>query len=181
MIPHFRPALQASGLPLRTGIIWGIATLAGLFLLEHPRRARWLWLPNLWGFIGFLSLVGWPASQLMDTYRQLPLRQLSTTAMNSRKPQEELFVLGFIRPSVVYYSQHPVKFFYDIPVAVTYLRETAPNSHPVPTVLLMLENRFMPKLNLSPQDYQDFGIRGGYRLIRVNKQVFLQREETKSP
>jgi 4-amino-4-deoxy-L-arabinose transferase-like glycosyltransferase len=181
MIPHFRPALQASGLPLRTGIIWGIATIAGLFLLMRPRRARWLWLPNLWGFIGFLSLVGWPASQLMDTYRQLPLRQLSSTVMHSRKPQEELFVLGFIRPSVVYYSQHPVKFFYDIPVAVTYLRETSLNSHSAATVLVMLENRFMPKLNLSAQDYQDFGVKGGYRLIRVNKQVFLKLDDKNSP
>lgn len=184
MIPHFRSALQASGLPLRTGIVWGIATVVGLVLLGRPRSWRWLWLPNLLGFIGFISLIGWPASQLMDTYRQRPLRQLSTTVMQVRKPQEELFVLGFIRPSVVYYSQHPVKFFYDIPPAVTYLRETSANSanpNPMPTVLLMLENRLMQNLGLSPQDYQDFGVRGGYRLIRMNKQVFLNREAKKIP
>ena len=175
VIPGFPSALQASGLPWQTALIWGIAAITAVWLLLRRRWWRWLWLPNLWGLMAFIGLIAWPASALMDSYRQLPLRQLSARVVQVRQPQEELFLIGFIRPSVVYYTQQPVKFFYDAPVIVSYLEETSKNAQEVPTVLLMLEERLMPKLGLSPQDYEDLGMRGGYRLIRVNKQFLLQK------
>jgi 4-amino-4-deoxy-L-arabinose transferase-like glycosyltransferase len=66
-VPGFRSALQASGLPLRTAIIWGTATLLGINLLPSARQWRWLWLPNLFGLMGFISFVGFPAIGLIDT------------------------------------------------------------------------------------------------------------------
>jgi 4-amino-4-deoxy-L-arabinose transferase-like glycosyltransferase len=171
VIPGFLSALQASGLPWQTALIWGIAAITAGWLLLKRRWWRWLWLPNLWGMMAFIALIAWPASALMDRYRQLPLRQLSAIVVQVRQPHEELFLVGFIRPSVVYYAQQPVKFFYDWPTLVDYLEETEKNPQAAPTVLLMIEQRLLPKLGLSRQDYEDLGLRGGYQLIRVNKQL----------
>ena len=55
-----------------------------------------------------------------------------------------------------------------------YLEETEKNGQAAPTVLVMIEQRLLPKLGLSRQEYEDLGWRGGYQLIRVNKQLLLQ-------
>jgi hypothetical protein len=101
--------VRESGVMVRAAVIWGTALLAGVGLLML-RRHRWLWSVNLVAFAAFILLSILPAFQLADQIRQEPLRQIAATAIAEQQPEESLYMVGFIKPSLVFYTQAPVTY-----------------------------------------------------------------------
>lgn len=174
--PQFSSFLQQSGLPILSGLIWGLVALGAIFLLLRRRDWRWLWIPNLIGFMAFISFIALPVAQLKDKDSQLPLRQLSTFVTQVRQPGEELVLVGFIRPSIVYYTRQNVQFFNNQDRLIEYLESKINNSQTAPTILLITEQKYIDRLGLRPQDYQFLEQEGVYQVLRVDKSIILAKK-----
>lgn len=108
--PGFADALTASGLPMRLSVLLGASSMASLLLLRRSALRRWLWVPNLAGFLAILALVIAPLAPLLDRERQLPIRQLARTARLAARAEEPLWVIGTKRYSVLFYSGETAAF-----------------------------------------------------------------------
>lgn len=108
--PLFAASLRQSGLPQVLGLVTAVATLVLLAQLLNRRGGPWLWSSNAVLMLGLLAFVVPPLVPLLDRERQLPLRQLARQAAASIRPGEPLWVVGYKRYSVVYYSGHAAVF-----------------------------------------------------------------------
>ncbi|MBE9189358.1 glycosyltransferase family 39 protein [Gloeocapsopsis crepidinum LEGE 06123] len=166
-IPNLRESIQQSNLPVLAGLIWLVAAIAGIFFIIK-RRWQGLLAVNLLGFIVFLAFVVTPAYFWMDQARQLPLRELSAIARQS-EPNEELIMIGFKKPSVVFYTQRPVTYVREIEKAAAYIQELqSKTSQPFSIMLLSYPGRLQQLQPQLPQ-YQNLGEAGAYQLVRVVK------------
>lgn len=167
-IPNLRASIQQSGLPVLAAIIWLVTAIAGIFLIV---RRRWQGLlgVNLLGFVAFLVFVVTPAYFWLDQVRQLPLRELSAIARQF-EPNEELIMIGFKKPSIVFYTQRPVTYVREIEKAAAYIQELqAKSPQPFSVMLLSYPRRLQQLQQLQPQlpQYQNLGEAGAYQLVRV--------------
>ncbi len=170
-VPELSQALARSGLPLQAGIIWGVAAIATAFLLLKRQQWRWLWATNLAGIMAFTSFVAPPAALLMDTQRQLPLRQLSELITQTMRPGEELIMLGFIRPSVIFYTRRNLTHI-SSPENLRSHLESLTTTQPKPlSVLVLSKSKDLQKTGLQPSEYTNLGSAGAYQLIRIPKQL----------
>ncbi|ACK72468.1 glycosyl transferase family 39 [Gloeothece citriformis PCC 7424] len=174
--PEFSTLLQQSSLPILGGLIWGLVALGAIFLLLRRRDWRWLWIPNLIGFMAFISFIALPVAQIRDKDSQLPLRQLSALITQVRQPGEELLLVGFIRPSLVYYTRQNVEFFNNQERLIEYLESQKNSSQVAPTVLLITEQKYIDRLGLKPQDYQFLDQQGVYQVLRVTRATILAKK-----
>jgi 4-amino-4-deoxy-L-arabinose transferase-like glycosyltransferase len=165
-VPDLIPALQQSGLTVAGGIIWAAMATAATLLLVM-RRSPWLWSVNLIGFLAFVILVMMPASVLIDRVRQLPLRELSAIATEVRQPGEELMMVGFEKPSIVFYTQQPVKFFEKNPQAIDYIQTAAATAKTSSSWLVLGQQNRLSKIKWQPNRFQNLAKSGAYQLIRV--------------
>jgi 4-amino-4-deoxy-L-arabinose transferase-like glycosyltransferase len=108
-MPNLPALVQASGVMVRAAVIWGIAFIAGIGLWLSRRR-RWLWSINLVAFAAFIGLSILPAFQLADQVRQQPLRDIAQTAIAQQQSGEPLYMVGFMKPTLVFYTQKPVTY-----------------------------------------------------------------------
>jgi 4-amino-4-deoxy-L-arabinose transferase-like glycosyltransferase len=164
--PNFRELLQQSGLPVLGGIIWLVCAVILAALLVRKRLLP-LMTVNLLGFTVFLIFVLTPALFLMDSTRQLPLRQLSTIAVEVQQSGEELIMVGFKKPSIVFYTQRPVTFIRRNSVAGNYIQEKSAQKAQPQSVLVLAQPKKFPYMGLEPTEYQKLAQRGAYELIRV--------------
>lgn len=168
-VPQLRQALERSSLPTLSGVIWSAAAVVSLFLLLQRQRWRWLWSTNLAAMLAFTIFVAPPAALLMDKQRQLPVRQISALVTKVRKPGEELIMIGFIRPSLVYYTKRTVNFIKTPREAFAYIKKTAATRPNPPTVLIVSKPITSKSLFLRTRQYQELGKAGAYKLLRVSK------------
>ncbi|ACK65469.1 glycosyl transferase family 39 [Rippkaea orientalis PCC 8801] len=179
MMPQFNQLLQASGLPIRSGIIWAFSTLGVLILLLWKGHKRWIWAANLLGFMAFFSWVVLPIAPIIDSERQLPLRELATLVKKEQKPGEKLVLLGFMRPSMVYYTQQTVDSITETDIysgqAIEYFKQQLNTPGTSPTTLIVAKPRYFEKLRLNPSDYEVIGDGKVYQLIRVSKDKVIQK------
>ena len=168
--PDFRELLQQSGYTIIGTLIWFLCAVTLAVLL-----IRRIWRPliavNLVAFAAFFLLVLTPALDLMDSQRQLPLRELSALAVENQKPGEELMMVGFKKPTVVFYTQRPVNYIKQNQAAREYIQEqtqkqTTQKSN-VGSILVIAQPKKFSKMGLEPSDYQNLGEKGAYQLIRV--------------
>ena len=166
--PNLRQVLQQSSLPVWGGIIWA-ATAIGAALLLLRRRYPWLWSVNLVGFLAFLLFVMQPTLLLVDRELQLPLRQLAAIAVQQRvqQPNEDLIMIGFKKPSLVFYTQQPVTYIRKPKKVVAYIHKKAVRQPQPPSVLILSQPSQLKEAGLQPYQYQDLGHAGAYQLIRV--------------
>ncbi|MBW4608295.1 MAG: glycosyltransferase family 39 protein [Hassallia sp. WJT32-NPBG1] len=164
--PNFPQQLQQLNLPMLSGIIWLVS--AGIIAVLLLRR---LWLPiigvNLLGLTAFLIVVLMPALFLVDHERQLPLRQLSAIAVQAKQPNEQLIMVGFKKPTVVFYSHENVTFFKFTEQAQEHIQNQAANKVQPGSVLVLSQPKKLMQMGLQPADYENLGISGAYQLIRV--------------
>ncbi len=169
--PDFNEALEASKLPLIGGIVWGVAAVAGIGALL-TRRKSWLWGINLVGFLAFSILTIHPAYLLLDRHRQLPLRQIATTIERVERAGEPIAMVGFEKPSLVFYTQKPIAFFSNIESTIAYLIERSHNSSQPESVLLIGNPHRLEEvqedLALQPSQYIEIDEKGAYQLVRVS-------------
>ncbi|NEO29012.1 MAG: glycosyltransferase family 39 protein [Symploca sp. SIO3C6] len=164
--PNLSELLQRSGLPLRGCLIWGATAILTGVLLWRRRWWRWLWSVNLVGLIAFLILVLMPLVFLMDEARQLPLRQLSAIATQVEQPGEELIMIGFEKPSVVFYTQKPVNYFSRQRKAMAHIKKVTLKK-PQSSFVILLKSEELKETKLQPNEYINLGSAGAYKLIRV--------------
>ncbi|PMB07315.1 glycosyltransferase [Fischerella thermalis CCMEE 5273] len=164
--PQFRQMLQQSGLTTLGSVIWLVCAVV-LAVVILRRRWRLLIGVNLLAFALFLIFVLTPALFLIDQERQLPLRELSAIAVQVQKPGEELVMVGFQKPTVVFYSQRPVNYIKMSAAAGDYVRKEAVNKTQSDSILVLAQPKKFPEMGLQSNSYQTLGKSGAYQLIRV--------------
>ncbi|MBD2776557.1 ArnT family glycosyltransferase [Iningainema tapete] len=164
--PNFRSSLQQSGLLMVGGAIWLFCAVVVAALLV---RRRWhnLILVNLLAFAAFLVFVLTPALFIMDNERQLPLRELSAIAIQVQLPNEELVMVGFKKPSVVFYTQRPVNFIRLTQDAAKYIKDESTQKLPPRSLLILTQPKKLVEMGLKSTDYNNLATRGAYQLIRI--------------
>jgi len=171
--PNLSDVLQQSGLTAQGSFIWWLTAVVMALLLIKRRRWRWLWSTNLVGFVAFLIFVVTPASFLLDEMRQQPLRELSQLAVEVQQPGEELFMLGFAKPSVTFYTQRPVTYFRFDEMAIAHLQQVATTQPTHPSVLILNRPGKLIENQLKPEEYKKLGSSGIYQLLRVSTQALV--------
>ncbi|MEH2289134.1 ArnT family glycosyltransferase [Nostoc sp.] len=165
-ISNFHELIQQSGLPVIAGIIWLVCAVlvAGLLL---SRRWNYIISINLIGLVAFIIFVLTPASFFIDRERQLPLRELSAVILEAKQPNEELIMLGFKKPSVVFYSHIHVNYLKFPREAVEHIKNQATKGLKPSSVLLLAEQKKFLQMDLQPDDYKNLSTKGAYNLVRV--------------
>ncbi len=171
-MPGFRPALQDSGLLLWGSAIWLGAALVGTLLLLR-RRLHWLWGVQLVGFVLFFLLTAMPLIQMVDAQRQLPLRQLAAVAAAAHQPGDRFVMVGFSKPSLVFYSHLPMTFVRTVDDAIAWLQTTNSSSPPPESLLLLSYPDRLRQLGIPEAALQTLGKAGAYELVRVRLPVQL--------
>jgi 4-amino-4-deoxy-L-arabinose transferase-like glycosyltransferase len=156
--------IRQSGILPWGAAVWAIAAIAMLVLLLR-RQGRWLWLVNFIGFCAFIIFAVVPAFFVVDSLRQLPLRQLSETIVQAQQPQERLMMLGFQKPSLVFYTERPILFISDPDALEERLDQIYQQN--TPSVLMVAFPHKLREADLEPEQYQLVEQAGAYQLIRI--------------
>ncbi|MDZ8227645.1 glycosyltransferase family 39 protein [Nostoc sp. ChiVER01] len=165
-ISNFHEQIQRTGLPVIAGVIWLVCAVlvAGLLLSRQWKQVIGI---NLIGFVAFLIFVLTPASFFIDRERQLPLRELSAVILEAKQPNEELIMLGFKKPSVVFYSHIHVNYLGSPQEAIEHIKNQAAKGLKPASVLLLAEQKKFLQMDLQPDDYKNLSTKGAYNLVRV--------------
>ncbi|WP_442922662.1 ArnT family glycosyltransferase [Microcoleus sp. ARI1-A2] len=170
-MPNFPQAIQESGLLIVGGAIW-ITAAGAIALLLWKRQQRWILVANFIGLVAFIIFGLTPAYNLVDINRQLPLRELAKVVLQQKLPGEELMMIGFWKPSLVFYTQDPVTFYRLPRGAKDYIEES--NNHTSPTIMVLGYPHKFVEFGLQPNQYQLLDSRGAYQLARVPRKAFLK-------
>ncbi|MGP1385738.1 MAG: ArnT family glycosyltransferase [Thainema sp.] len=166
-MPNIGQAVRDSQIMVWSAGLWGGTAIAGLILLLR-RQARWLWLVNGIGVMAFIIVIAMPAFFLVDEQRQLPLRQISETIVDTQQSDEPIVMLGFKKPSIVFYTQQPVKYFYPPEQAGQYARRLLRRPE-VSSVLIVGEQAKMINTGFSPDQMEVLQTVTPYQLVRVEE------------
>ena len=112
VMPNLPELVKESQAMLHGSIVWSLATLSGLGLLL-VRKVRWVWAVSFIAFMVFTVVSILPIAQIADSQRQLPLRQLAQTIQAEQQPDETLAMVGFMKPSLAFYTQRPILYVYN--------------------------------------------------------------------
>ncbi len=167
-IPKLSRVVAATGLTLRGAIVWGSMGIAIAFCLTKIKLWRWIIGINLIGFLIFISVVLMPASFFVDTHRQLPLREIAYDINQFQQPEELILMVGFKKPSLVFYSQKPILFFKN---KYRYREYWASNQDTIKseTILVIGREKELRKIaKLKPEEYQQLSQHSVYKLVRIN-------------
>ncbi|MCM0593949.1 MAG: glycosyltransferase family 39 protein [Gloeotrichia echinulata CP02] len=164
--PNLYQLIQQSGLPVYGGFIWLLgALIIAALIMSH----RWHFVigVNLLGFAAFLAISLMPSVYFMDQERQLPLRELSAIAVQVQQPNEEFLMVGFKKPTVVFYTHKLVKYIDTPQEAVDHIHNQT-TKQVLPTSLLVLseQDKFV-EMGLQPDEYKHIATKGAYYLFRV--------------
>lgn len=166
-IPNLQAKVQRSGLPVLGCIIWGVSASVGV-ILSLRRYWRGLLAVNLVGFVAFLIFVIMPTYLFVDQARQLPLRELSAIA-RQLEPSENLIMIGFKKPSVVFYTQRRVIYIRRAKDATAQLQQIAAKT-PTASMLILSYPKNLRRLQLLSPPSETLGKAGAYQLVRVFNQ-----------
>jgi 4-amino-4-deoxy-L-arabinose transferase-like glycosyltransferase len=184
-MPTLAADVLASGDLQRAALCWGLAAALPLLLLVlrrgGPARLLALQLP----LVGFVVLALQPLWELGDRLRGLPVRQMAAAAVEHRRPQESLAMVGILKPSLHYYSRRVVLYEGNQPTDLANLadrlqreqrRGQAPSTAgQQPTVLVVIDARTaaLPHWQgLAPTPLAQAGL---YRLWRLERSVLERR------
>ncbi|NJO44100.1 MAG: hypothetical protein HC769_37000 [Cyanobacteria bacterium CRU_2_1] len=167
-MPDLPELMQQAGIIVSSVWIWAGATIAGILLLCF-RRGRWLWLINVVSLIAFILIAALPTAVIVDVQRQLPLRQLSETIVQVRQPTEPVVMIGYSKPSVVFYTERSVTFFTDIDQVADDLQKLASHKrHRKASSLLLLGRTLkLKETEIPPEKYQAIARAGVFELVRI--------------
>ncbi|MGI0489970.1 glycosyltransferase [Pantanalinema rosaneae CENA516] len=165
-MPNLGLRLQESGLPQLGSVILGVTAIAIAGLLLW--RQRWIWTANVIGFLAFLMLVVHPMMLIVDAERQLPLRQLAQVAVAAKQPEERFIMVGFEKPSLVFYTQDRVRYLFRASRVEGYLESRMVEDDIMSGALILGMPKVIDRTGLTPDQYQEIARAGAYRLVRVS-------------
>ena len=170
-MPNFPEAIQESGL-LISGSLILLTTALLLVLMVVKRRISGILIVNFIGLVAFFMFAIMPTLFLVDSQRQLPLRELAETIVRVRQPGEEVVMIGFEKPSLVFYTQNRVNFFRRATNAREFLEKISERDNSDTVLIIGYPQEFVDAgLQLGDYQYLDRG--GAYLLGRVSKEVFV--------
>lgn len=172
-MPEFRDLLQSSGLALRAAAILTI-TAGAIALSWWQGRSRPILAINLMSFLLFFTVAVYPIYILFDSQRQIPVREMADRIVELRQADEEVIMVGFEKPSLVFYTRQPITFFRRSTDTREYVQDLARKSSTPETLMILGYPNKIRGTGLRPPDYQVLAETGNYRLIRVEKQEFLE-------
>jgi len=108
-MPNLASELISSGIIFKAKLFFSSLTLLAIVLFSLKSK-------NIFFYLQILLLIGQsflmpPIRKLADTYRQLPLRNISKLVSNIREGNETLAMIGIRKPSLHYYARQIV--FYE--------------------------------------------------------------------
>ncbi|NEN93825.1 MAG: glycosyltransferase, partial [Okeania sp. SIO3H1] len=159
---------------IRGGLILITAAIVVGFLLVK-KQTSWIWSTNFIGLVACLIFTINPMMFLVDQERQLPLRQLAQTIVEVRQPGEEIVMISFEKPSLVFYTQQQVEFFRRATNAREYLEKVVQKDSSGNVVMIGYPKKFI-HVGLQPGQYQYLDSRGAYQLGKVPKNIFLKKQ-----
>jgi 4-amino-4-deoxy-L-arabinose transferase-like glycosyltransferase len=159
-MPTLGDQIAAAQIPFYGGMLWAIA--AGLAMLCIVWRSNGLWLVNAIAFLLFTNIVLHPAVSITDRARQLPLREMAKAAVAAHQPQQEIIMIGFRKPSLVYYTQQHVEYLEQPRELGVYLQK-AVRKDP----LVITTPQLLADTTLTPSQYQTLDRSGVYVLVRL--------------
>ncbi|NEO54640.1 MAG: glycosyltransferase family 39 protein [Okeania sp. SIO3B5] len=171
-MPYFPELIRESGLLARGGLILTTTAIVVVFLLVK-KQTSWIWSTNFIGLVACLIFTINPMMFLVDQERQLPLRQLAQTIVEVRKPGEEIIMISFEKPSLVFYTQQQVEFFRRATNAREYLEKIVQKDSSGNVVMIGYPKKFI-HVGLKPGQYQYLDSRGAYQLGKVPKSLFMK-------
>lgn len=172
-MPEFPRILTHSGLIERGALILIASALVGLILVLK-RQWRWMMAVNMAGFLAFFMLAVMPVYFIFDTERQLPIRELAEIIEQVKQPEQQVVMVAFEKPSLVFYSHQPIHFFRRSNHAREYLQElAAKNPNLLPFLVLGYPDKIQGLEVANPEDYQVIAERGNYWLVEMPQQLFL--------
>lgn len=170
-MPNFPEAIKESGLLIIGSFIWLTTALVIAFMLAK-RRISGVLIVNFIGLVAFLIFAIMPTLFLVDSLRQLPLRELAETISRVRQPGEEVVMIGFEKPSLVFYTQNRVNFFRRRTNAREFLDKISQRDNSDTILIIGYPFEFVDAgLQLGDRQYLDSG--GAYLLGRISKELFL--------
>jgi 4-amino-4-deoxy-L-arabinose transferase-like glycosyltransferase len=158
-MPTLGQEISVAHIPLYGGLLWTVAAVAAVLCILT--RSHGLWLVNAIAFLLFITLVLHPAISIVDQTRQLPLRELAKAAVTAQQPQQEIIMIGFRKPSLVYYTQQHVEYL-ENPSQLSPHLERAPNN-----ALIITTPKLLAGTGLTPQQYRILGKSGVYVLVHL--------------
>ncbi|MGK7888347.1 MAG: ArnT family glycosyltransferase [Leptolyngbyaceae cyanobacterium] len=174
VMPELPQLVQEAQLLVMGGIVWVLGAIATASLIA-TRRTSWIWSSNLITFVVFFLVAVIPALPLMDSQRQLPLRHIAHEIVASSDASAEIMMVGFKKPTLVFYTQRPVTYIYGVDEAIAYLRDQGtlrniqarrrPSSQ---AVFLVGTTRELAAISLPPQKYEVVTAMGVYQLLRFH-------------
>ncbi len=170
-VPNLYKLVERSNLPIRGFFIWGLTSLGAVILLLRRHWQPFLVAVNLAGFLAFLIFVLTPGYFLVDEARQLPLRELATVVTQVRQPGEELIMVGFKKPSLVFYTKQSVNFFKSFEEAFAYIEQPANPQRNSSSVLLLTQSNKIDPVILQRLKYQKLADASAYELLRVSQKL----------
>ncbi|NEP78937.1 MAG: glycosyltransferase family 39 protein [Okeania sp. SIO3C4] len=172
-MPYFSELIRESGLLTRGGLILTTTAIVVGFILVK-KQISWVWSANFIGLVACLIFTINPMMFLVDQERQLPLRQLAQTIVEVRKPGEEIIMISFEKPSLVFYTREQVEFFRRATNARKYLEKIVQKDSSGNVVMIGYPKKFL-HVGLKPGQYQYLDSRGAYQLGKVPKNIFLPK------
>ncbi|AMA08117.1 ArnT family glycosyltransferase [Picosynechococcus sp. PCC 73109] len=148
---------------------FGIWLLGAVVLAVCVWRSRLgIWLANGAIMVAFIVLVLLPASTLLDQARQASLREIADTITAQQRPDETVMMVGFEKPSLVFYTGQDILFIDDDKeeeLAAIDSTLTQANS----SFLLVVRTSTRPELPLGDKTLDLLLERSPYELLRVQK------------
>ncbi|MDB9312847.1 glycosyltransferase family 39 protein [Spirulina sp. CS-785/01] len=172
--PNMGETILESPFPKIGATLWTLTTLTLLLLLLRRRYWKAIIGVNLLSFALTFVFVIQPIYSIAIQQRQAALKNLAQTAAQVKQPQDELMMIGFMKPSIVFYAQHPVLYFSHTPIALKALRKNANDLSPEDTFLIISRPEKIEEANLQPKDYQLIDQQGEYQLVRVQGRRFIR-------
>ncbi|HHP7232562.1 MAG TPA: ArnT family glycosyltransferase [Xenococcaceae cyanobacterium] len=167
-IPKLNRLVAATGFTIRSTVVWGIIGIAIAFCLTQLKYWRWIIVINLIGFLVFISVVLIPIAFFVDTHRQLPLREIANDLSQLQQPEEPIVMVGFKKPSLVFYSQKPILFFRKNSRYEEYWASNQANIDSETSLVIGREKELREIANLQPTNYQKLSQHSVYKLVRIN-------------
>ena len=194
-MPTLAADVLASGSLQRAALCWGLAALLPLLLILLPHLLPKLLPPESGGpgrllalqlpLVGFALVALQPAWTLGDRLRALPVRQMAAAAVQHRRPNESLAMVGILKPSLHYYSRRVVLYEGNEPTDLANLADrlqrerrrgqTPSPASQQPTVLVVIDARTaaLPHWQgLAPTTLAQAGL---YRLWRLERSALERR------
>ena len=160
-MPDLPEQVRASGIMVWAAIIWTLALVVSIGLIV-TKRGRWLWSVKLIAFVAFVLMSLLPAYQLADQIRQQPLRSIAATTLEVQQPDEPIYMVGFMKPTLVFYTQKLVTYIYEPDEMTQALAE-----EPAGTVLLVGTPAEIDQLGWPETQQESLLVEGTYELVRL--------------